>query len=224
MAGKPPSEKQCTANSKRRPGERCEAWAMNGKEVCYHHGGKSPVGAGSPHFRDGARSKAGAIFTGDALEHYEVARTDDRYLELREDLAVLDTLFVQALKEAKIGQGGALWKELRRAWAHFRAVPASDVDATSAARTEVNRLIKDGVDRYKAQEHALGILESKRRTTETERRRILDQERTITQVQAMSFVAAIVALMREAVAGEENEREILARFHTGVARLVQHYA
>jgi hypothetical protein len=223
MPGKPPTaEHQCTATSKRN-GERCEAWAMRGKEVCYHHGGKSPVGAGSPHFRDGARSKAGAIFTGDALEHYEVARTDDRYLELREDLAVLDTLFVQALKEAKIGQGGALWKELHRAWARFRAVPASDVDATSAARTEVNRLIKDGVDRYKAQEHALGLLERKRRTSETERRRILDQERTITQVQAMSFVATLVALMREAVAGEENEREILGRFHAGVARVVQQY-
>jgi hypothetical protein len=66
-------------------------------------------------------------------------------------------------------------------------------------------------------------LERKRRTAEAERRRILDQERTITQVQAMSFVAAMVALMREAVAGEENEREILARFHAGVARLVGEY-
>jgi hypothetical protein len=223
MAGKPPPKKQCTANSKRRPGERCAAWAMRGKEVCYHHGGKSPIGAGSPHFRDGTRSKAGAIFTGDALEHYEVARTDDRYLELREDLAVLDTLLVEALKRARVGEGGGLWKELRRAWAHFRAVPASEVDGTRAALTEVNRLIKDGVERYKAQEHALGILERKRRTSETERRRILAQERTITQVQAMSFVAAMVALMREAVAGEENEREILGRFHGGVARVVQQY-
>jgi hypothetical protein len=224
MPGKSPTaEQQCTATSKR-TGERCAAWAMRGKEVCYHHGGKSPVGAGSPHFRDGARSKAGAIFTGDALEHYEVARTDDRYLELREDLAVLDTLLVEALKHARVGEGGALWKDLRRAWAHFRAVPASDVDGTrAAAHTEVNRLIKDGVERYKAQEHALGILERKRRTTETERRRILDQERTITQVQAMSFVAAMVALIREAVAGEETEREILGRFHAGVARLVQQY-
>jgi hypothetical protein len=223
MPGKPPTaEQQCTATSKRN-GERCEAWAMRSKEVCYHHGGKSPVGAGSPHFKDGTRSKTGAIFTGDALKHYEVARTDDRYLELREDLAVLDTLLVEALKRARMGEGGALWKELRRAWARFRAVPASDVDGTRVAHTEVNRLIKDGVDRYKAQEHALGILERKRRTSETELRRILDQERTITQVQAMSFVAAMVALMREAVAGEENEREILGRFHAGVVRLVQQH-
>ena len=113
MAGKPPPEKQCTAGSKRRPGERCEAWAMGGKKTCYHHGGASPIGAGSPHFKDGTRSKAGAIFTGDALEHYEAARRDERYLELREDIAVLDTLIVEALKAARVGEGGALGRARR---------------------------------------------------------------------------------------------------------------
>jgi hypothetical protein len=224
MAGKPPPEKQCTAGSKRRPGERCEAWAMGGKKTCYHHGGASPIGAGSPHFKDGTRSKAGAIFSGDALEHYEAARRDERYLELREDIAVLDTLIVEALKAARVGEGGVLWAELGEAWRRYQEAGPNDTDAAARrALRRIGALITEGAGREAAEARALEIFESKRKFSETERKRILDQERTITQVQAMSFVAAMVALMREAVAGEENEREILARFHAGVARLVQRY-
>ena len=197
---------------------------MRGKEVCHFHGGKSPVGPESGTWIDGSSSKFRAIFTGDALEHYETARRDDRYLELREDLAVLDTLFLEAMKVARVGEGGALWEELGQTWRRFQeAEPTRDATSAGRALKRMGELIEEGVSRHAAQLHALEIHERKRRTSETERRRIVDQERTITQTQAMSFAAGLIALMREAVAGEDNEREILARFHGGAARLVQQY-
>jgi hypothetical protein len=175
---------------------------------------------------DGSSSRYGAIFSGEALRHYEIAREDPRYLELRENLAVLDTLFVEELKRARVGEGGALWQELGRVWRQFEeADPTKDATTAGRALRRMGEIIGEGVDRHAAQNHALEIQEKLRRTSETERKRIVDQERAITQVQAMSFVAAVMALMREAVAGEENEREINARFHAGVARLVhQHVA
>jgi hypothetical protein len=100
VSGKPFSEKQCTATSKR-TGERCEAWRMKGKEVGYHHGGKSPIGAGSATFKDGRHSKYRAIFSGNALEHYEAACQDLRYAKLREEIALLDALTIEELERAK---------------------------------------------------------------------------------------------------------------------------
>lgn len=47
--------KRCKATSKG-TGLQCENPAMKGREVCYHHGGKTPRGADSPHFKDGTRS------------------------------------------------------------------------------------------------------------------------------------------------------------------------
>lgn len=221
---------QCSARSKR-SGNQCKKDAMIGKEVCHIHGGKSLVGPESPTYKDGTHGKYRAIFTGDALEHYEVAREDDRYLELREDLAVLDTLFYEELKRARLGQGGALWEELGGAWQRFQgfqeAQPTKDATTGEAeadrALKRVGEIITEGVARHVAQAHALDIQDRKRRTSETERKRIVDQERTITQVQAMSFVAGMMALMRESVSGEDNEEVILARFHGGAARLVREY-
>ncbi len=40
----------------------------------------------------------------------------------------------------------------------------------------------------------------------------------------MAYAAAMRALVVEAVAGEENEREILARYYAGLTRLVHQYA
>ncbi len=214
---------QCKAKSKR-SGERCKKDAVKGREVCHIHGGKSKVGPESGTWVDGSSSRYRAIFTGDALQHYEAALEDPRYLELRQNLAVLDPLFVEELKRARVGEGGALWQELGKAWRAFEeADPTKDATTAGRALRRMGELIGEGVGRHAAQNHALGIQEKLRRTSETERKRIVDQERAITQVQAMSFVAAMMALMREAVAGEPNEREINARFHAGTARLVREY-
>lgn len=191
---------------------------------CTNHGSESLVGPESPTWEHGGSSTWKAIFSGDALEHYLAAVEDDRYLDLRTDLAILNTLFFEELKAAKLGQGGALMRDLAEQWRRLEdAGPAKDATTAGRALRAVGVLIKEGVARQQAQEHALRVQESHRRTSETERKRLVDQERTITQVQAMSFVAGMVALMRESVAGEINEGEILARFHGGTARLVREY-
>lgn len=194
---------------------------MNGKNVCYHHGAKSPVGAGSATFKDGTRSKYSVVFTGDALEHYERAAEDPRYIELRDEINVLDVLFFEELSRARVGEGGVLWEEIGRVWTRFQeAQPTKDTTTAGRCLGRMGEIIEEGVGRHAAQEVALDIAERKRKLTETERRRIVEEGQAISQVKAMSLVGSIVALVRESVAGEENERRILARFHSGVARLV----
>ncbi len=217
MAGKPPPERQCTAESKRRPDERCGAWAMKGKTVCYHHGAKSLQGPESGTWVDGSSSKFGAIFSGDALEHYEFARRDEGYLELREDIAALDTLIVQELRAAKAGEGGALWEELRSQWSRFQeAQPSKDATTAGRALRRMGEIIGEGAGRHAAQDQALEIFERKRRFTETERKRRADEERMIAEARVLAFVAALVAIVNE----ETPERDRRARIASKVARLV----
>lgn len=47
--------RQCTATSKR-SGQRCRRSAMTDRTVCQVHGGKTPRGVASPHFRHGRYS------------------------------------------------------------------------------------------------------------------------------------------------------------------------
>jgi len=191
---------------------------------CRNHGGRSLVGPDSPRWEHGRDSKMAPIFTGPAMEHYEAARRDPRYLELRENIAILETLKAEELAAAAVGRGGAFIRELGEAWERATSADAAkDPKGAGAALREVGRLITGGVERDKAYGRALDVIERHRKTTETERRRVVDQERTITQAQAMSYAAAYNALLRESLAGEPNEREVLARFNAGAARLVSEY-
>lgn len=216
MPGKPPPEFQCTGKSKRTH-ERCEAWRMKGKEVCYHHGGRSLSGPGSPRWKDGTRSKYTAIFAGDALEHYEAARDNPRYIELREEIAFLDTLIVQEATKANIGQGGPLWKDLHQSWTRFQKAADEQV-AGEAGRLleEVGKVIREGVKRYTAQREAVDLVERKRKLSESERRRITDAQQIITTQQAIAFVGAVTAAVRNHV----TDRAALAAISADIARLV----
>ena len=48
---------RCSATSKQ-TGRRCRQIAVFGKSVCHWHGGKTPSGPASVHFRYGGRTKA----------------------------------------------------------------------------------------------------------------------------------------------------------------------
>lgn len=216
MPGKPTLQFQCTATSKR-TGVRCEAWRMKGKDVCRSHGGKSLGGPGSPRWKDGGRSKYRAIFEGTALEHYEAARDDPRYVELREEIALLDTLIFQEALKAKIGQSGPLWEDLRRAWDRFqKAADEQVVGEAGRHLQDVGRGIREGARRHAAQREAVDLVERKRRLSDSERRRIVDAQQTVTQQQAMAFVGAVVASVRKHV----TDREVLAGIAADISRLV----
>ena len=100
---------QCKAKSKR-TGNRCLRPAMNDKEVCYHHGGRTPRGMASPHFKTGRYSK----FLPDRMaSRFEEGQADTELLALRHEISVLDARTEDLLKRVDSGESGELWRQLR---------------------------------------------------------------------------------------------------------------
>jgi len=87
--------RQCEATSKR-SGERCRKHAMRGRNVCMSHGGKTPRGAASPHFKTGRYSRS---LPGRLVATYEEALSDPRLLSLREDIALTDAMLMETLSQ-----------------------------------------------------------------------------------------------------------------------------
>jgi hypothetical protein len=87
--------RQCTARSKR-SGEQCRKHAMRGRTVCLAHGGKTPRGAASPHFRTGRYSRS---LPGHLVAAYERALHDPMLLSLRDEVALIDTMIAETLSE-----------------------------------------------------------------------------------------------------------------------------
>jgi hypothetical protein len=87
--------RQCEATSKR-SGERCRKHAMRGRNVCMSHGGKTPRGAASPHFKTGRYSRS---LPGRLVAAYEEALSDPRLLSLRDDIALTDAMLMETLSQ-----------------------------------------------------------------------------------------------------------------------------
>lgn len=69
---------------------------MRGRNVCLAHGGKTPRGVASPHFKTGRYSRS---LPGHLLAAYEEALRDPRLLSLQDELALTDAMICELLSQ-----------------------------------------------------------------------------------------------------------------------------
>jgi hypothetical protein len=89
---------QCKAKSKR-TGQQCQQYAMHGKSVCYHHGGKSLAGASAPALRHGRYSKYLPVHLADK---YQESLNDADLLALRDEIALIDSRVLEILSNGNM--------------------------------------------------------------------------------------------------------------------------
>src|SRR3972149_6206199 len=108
MKGKP-RYKRCGA--KCNTGLPCNKWGMtNGR--CHIHGGKSPSGVASPHFKTGRYSKDMPLHL---AARYQQAVHDPQLLSLRDDVAVCESRISELLQRVSTGDERTRWDALRAA-------------------------------------------------------------------------------------------------------------
>ena len=113
-------KRQCTATSKR-SGERCRKPAMKGRTVCRAHGGATPRGIASPHFRHGRWSKD---LPAQLAVRYDEALSDPELLSLRDEVALVDAQISTVLETPG---DASPWKELGRLVEQRRRLTETEV-------------------------------------------------------------------------------------------------
>jgi translation elongation factor EF-G len=69
---------------------------MRGRTTCLAHGGKTPRGAASPHFKTGRYSRS---LPGHLVAAYEQALQDPTLMSLRDEIALTDALIDETLSQ-----------------------------------------------------------------------------------------------------------------------------
>lgn len=192
---------------------------------CNSHGGKSLVGPDSPQWVHGQRSKLTLVLHGTAVETFEQALDDPAYVEMRTQMALLTTMLFDATERAQVGRQSVLWEELEGAWARFNNPgPERAPEQSADALRSIGRVVREGVGAHRAQEEVKDVLERQRRMAETERRRMTEEQQSISAARALAFAGAVFTLVRETVAkhvgGTEEEREIVGDIRAGLAERV----
>ena len=203
------------------PNGRCPTTPEGITLRCRMHGGKALIGVANPNFRDGNRSRFSSVLTGTALSRFEDALDNPAHIELREHKALLDMMLTDALERAQLGQTGKLWEELSKLAQDFRAAQRrEDGELASRKLTQILGIISKGADAHFAMTEAADLIERTRKVTESERRRITEEQQSITATRALTFAATVFQIVRRNIAGRPDERELLTNISGELAGLV----
>lgn len=201
--------RKCTKHSKRKQ-QRCNANAMTGKDVCYHHGGRSLSGSANGNYRGGRYSK---ILPIRLQKRYEEARTNPRLLSLTDDISIAEARLVDLFQRVDSGESGALWQSLRTTFEAFNAaLTENDVPAMDSHLATLHHVITQGCNDSAAWNEIQKLWETRCKLTQTETKTLLTLQQMVTTEQLMTMFGIVSHAIQEAVrtyATPDASRKIL---------------
>lgn len=204
---------QCTAKSKR-TGERCQQQAMSGSKVCYHHGGKTPKGVASPHFKTGRYS---AHMPARLLDRYNEAANDPQLLELSHEIALLDSRLADLLTRVDSGEAKTLWEKARKINQEIqKAVHDENYGRLMVQSAELDYVIGSGLMDHEAWYEIHSIIDQRRKLAESERKRIVEAEQMVKADKALTLATALLSAIKENV----TDRNTLSAIQMSFTKLL----
>lgn len=196
------ARKRCGAAN--RDGSPCKNWAMsNGR--CRMHGGKSLAGPASPTFKTGRYSRHMPARLADRLAQ---ALDDPDYLNLHEEIALLEVQIGEALERLHNGAGGSI-RDVLKAWDALKRVSTrGDRKAWQERFTDLGVAIDALTAEDAARETLIDLINQKRLVSETERKRQVQMRQLVTVEQAMTLVAVVHESVKRHVKDPDTLRAI----------------
>jgi hypothetical protein len=202
---------QCKAKAKS-TGVQCTRRAVTGYEVCVVHGGKTPRGIASANTKHGRYSRD---LPTRLLDRYEAAQKDPRLLELRDDISLLQARLSEVLSRVDDGESGQLWANLITAKAEYLAASGDD---QPHKLWQLLAAIDAGANDYAAWSDVRSLLDQRRRLVESERKRIVELQQTISVERAMLLIGAISGILKARI----TDRHLLAQISQDIQALLNH--
>jgi len=171
------------------------------------HGGKTPKGVDSPHFKTGRYSK---YMPSGLLEIHEEMTNDPQLMSLRENIALTDTLLANLLPRLDTGESGKAWemvKKLIKTAKH--AYHAENLANMMQAFDDMEDLANQRILHYETEKEVRQTLDTRRKLVEAENRITLQQENAISIEQLMLFVSQVLGVI-QVVVTEEKQRHAIA--------------
>lgn len=195
------------------PPRYCAKWPSPGRVRCRLHGGADGTGAPLKH---GRRSK---LLVQRLRPMFEQALRDTTLIELHEDLAVVEALIADTLKELNETGHAAMWHEAITQMERMKqAAREGDTSTLEMSLMMLESVLKNGSGNASREERVLELIERRRRLVETEARRLRDAERSLNEREAMGFMMALLSAVENRVKDAQTRKLIAYDFQMLIGR------
>lgn len=214
----PPDELRCTATAKH-TGERCGRRVAPGRNTCSNHGGRVPIGPLSRSYKHG---KYSGSLPGRLLGAYHHSLQDPQASSMGDALALCDSRIDDLTRELEEADGAG--DVIARARAELqRAMRCVQGDAREEHLAKLSEILQRGADADQIWERILQAIEQRRRTAETESRRIVSMGQAVPIQKVVEMIGLISQAMRNTVlthADRETANLILRDASRDVSRII----
>lgn len=209
-------KKFCGAKTKS-SGKPCKGKPMaNGR--CYHHGGPTPKGRNSPHWKHGRYAK---YIPGNLQERYVAAVTDPELLSHDGEIALIQSRLSSLLEKiSSAPDSGVTWKELRSQMSKFDksqrqaqkleegAEQEKQLASAALALDELRMVIRRGVAEWAAWGEVIALTENMRKLKDSEQKRRIDGQHSIFIEDVMALFDYTVNLINEIVTDPKEKSRL----------------
>jgi hypothetical protein len=158
-----------------------------------------------PNREDGERMR---YMDTDVADRYERAINDPELLNLRRDLALMETKIQELMMATGTGESRGTWAELQRQANEFQRVwNRNDVLRSQELLANILTMIATGNVRASAVYDLQQAIEIRRKLSETETKRLVALKQFITAENAMNLVSEVIEIVRKHVTDREQLRE-----------------
>ena len=147
------------------------------------------------------------------LERYEQSLDDPELLNMRAEIALVDSRLEDLLGRADTGESKALWEKMRKtADKLLRAFESDDLASMHVSILELDRLVGSGLADHEIWYEIQTLIEQRRKVVEAEQKRLVAMQQMVTAEQAMSLVAGLLSAVKQHVSDRDTLTAIQAEF------------
>lgn len=197
-------KKRCQGTSKR-SGKQCKKPAMKGRNVCRIHGGATPRGKASPHYRHGRFSKH--VPENMRLAYHEYLEDKER-TDNDDTLSLIDARIAVLMGRVDTGESGHAWRLARDHMQKYREAEAGLVpkdrkrEYMEAALAGLEAAIAEGVSDQEGWAEVSKLWELRRKMSETQMKRDQQLAGHVKLEQVLVLMDKIVALISDNISNE----------------------
>lgn len=196
---------QCRAKSKR-SGKRCKNRAVIGRNVCRMHGGKTPRGKNSPHFKTGANSKD---LPTRLQAQYDRLKDHPDLQNFIDDIALAQLRVSELLAGLDVDGQTQLWKDLNRSCNELeKHTNSSKYDQVRDAIQKIFELVRRGYSDQAKWAEIFHVQDHKRKLVLTHRRIQHDAQQLISIEKLILNIAVTTDIIRKYVTDPDTLRAI----------------
>lgn len=170
------------------------------------HGGKTPRGTDSPHFKHGLSRR---YLPERYHEKYDASREAENPIDLREEIHTLDSRLFDLLESLDHGGSSAIWKRLyEQRKKALVATQNGDQEGANMALNAIMALIQRGEKEAETWNEYARLALIKKRLVDSERRRQIDMQRMMSADQVLNVIYTLIGIVRRHVHDETTLHSI----------------